>query len=373
MRKPRILLTGGGTGGHVFPLVAVARELQKTESEVFFVGPEEYPLDSLAEEEVKIKKIIRAGKLRRYFSLKTIWEFFKIPLALFQSWFFIRKWRPDIVLGKGGYGSIAPVLVAQLLNIPIVLHESDVVPGLANKFLARFADQVCISFEKTRKYLPNSNTLLTGNPVRLRPLSEKKMALNKARRIIDLNTRKKTILIIGGSQGAVSLNKLVDKSSEKLSKNYALIISTGKDKTDILRGIKNNKNVVVKEFLSEEELVAGYTLADLVVSRAGAGSIFETALYARPSILIPLKNSAGNHQWENAKAYEESGATIVLEEEDINEQVFVFSIDSIIKNKKNQIYMSRQAESFAKPKAAQKIADILINKATNKLWGRAIH
>ena len=369
MRKLRILLAGGGTGGHVFPLVEVARELLKRGVEVAFIGPEEFPLDVLREEGIQIKTITPAGKLRRYWSFETIRDFLKLPIALWESFRFVRFFKPDVVLGKGGYGSIGPVLAARLLKIPIVLHESDVAPGLANRFLAPFADTVAVSFTETKKYFPTKNAVLTGNPIRLKFFS---LTKNEARRVLGLETKRQIIFVLGGSQGAASLNQLIKKALPQLARRYGVIISTGKNNAISFKDTENKKHIIIKSLLNEKEVAAAYILADAVLTRAGAGSIFEVAAFAKPAILVPLGLAAGGHQLKNARAYEETGAAVVLNEENADEHILALTIESILQNQTTKDYMSSRARLFAKPQAALKLAQILINTASNRRWGKIV-
>ena len=355
MRKLRILLAGGGTGGHVFPLVEVARELLKRGVEVAFIGPEEFPLDVLREEGIQIKTITPAGKLRRYWSFETIRDFLKLPIALWESFRFVRFFKPDVVLGKGGYGSIGPVLAARLLKIPIVLHESDVAPGLANRFLAPFADTVAVSFTETKKYFLTKNAVLTGNPIRLKFFS---LTKNEARRVLGLETKRQIIFVLGGSQGAASLNQLIKKALPQLARRYGVIISTGKNNAISFKDTENKKHIIIKSLLNEKEVAAAYILADAVLTRAGAGSIFEVAAFG--------------HQLKNARAYEETGAAVVLNEENADEHILALTIESILQNQTTKDYMSSRARLFAKPQAALKLAQILINTASNRRWGKIV-
>ncbi len=367
MRQTRVLLTGGGTGGHIFPLVAVARELKRKGAEVGFLGPEEFSLDALRAEGVYVRTIVAAGKFRRYLSLENISDALRLPRAYFESRQFLRWWNPDIILGKGGYGSIAPVIAARRARVPIILHESDVIPGLANKFLGRFADRVIVSFGETRKYFASKQPILLGNPIRTQ---FRGMIKSEARKVLGLNTRRKIIFVIGGSQGALSLNELIDRASGELVKHYAFIVGSGEKAAHLFKNIRGLKTVVVKPFLNEKELAAAYALTDAVVARSGAGTIFETAAFGKPSVLIPLESSASGHQLANARAYEKTGATIVLEENGLNEQALRYSIESILSREDIAFQMASMARKFAKPNAAENIADFLLSRARDKFWSR---
>ena len=226
MSKARVLLAGGGTGGHVYPLIPVIRELKKRGAEVAFIGPEDFPLDVLRGEKIEVFSITRAGKLRRYFSLATIGDALKLPFAVFQARGAIKKFRPQVILGKGGYGTIAPVIAARMSKVPVVLHESDVIPGLANRKLARFADLILLGFAEAAAHFKGVRTEVVGNPVRneLKGLSKA-----EARKLLNFDTQRKIIFVIGGSQGSLFINNLVKQALPELLKRYAVILNVGKD------------------------------------------------------------------------------------------------------------------------------------------------
>jgi len=226
----RILLTGGGTGGHLFPIIAVVRELKKrtqgaiSDLELLFIGPNDFSKNLLEKEGIMVKTIL-AGKLRRYFSPKIILDFLKMPIGFFQALWYIFIFMPDVTFGKGGYGSLPAVLVSWLFRIPVLLHESDTLPGLANRFLSRFAKRIAISFSKTKEFFPSQKTALIGNPIRIELTQGSK---EEAKRIFGLENNKPIILIIGGSQGAQAINEIILSVLPQLLEKYELIWQTGK-------------------------------------------------------------------------------------------------------------------------------------------------
>jgi UDP-N-acetylglucosamine--N-acetylmuramyl-(pentapeptide) pyrophosphoryl-undecaprenol N-acetylglucosamine transferase len=355
----RIVLAGGGTGGHVFPLVAVARSLQARGATVTFIGPEEFSLNELEANDVKVKRIVRAGKLRRYVSFKTVIDFIKLPVAFIQSITHIRAEQPHVILGKGGYGSISPVIVGWMFNVPVILHESDATPGLANRFLQRFARRVLLSFAEAESYFRKGKTIVVGNPVRTKYLKMKK---SEAQALLKFETQRKTILVIGGSQGARSINSFIHDALPLLTKRYALIIATGVDNKKTFSDINFN-NVLVRPFLNERELAAAFVLADAVVSRAGSGGIFEIAAFAKPAVIIPIRESTGGHQRTNARSYENLEAAVVLDESTVTEQTLTYAIESILSHPDITAHMQRQARKFARVDAADRVADILMEYA----------
>lgn len=362
MANVKIILAGGGTGGHVLPLVAITRAIKElnTQAKIYFVGPEEFSLDSLRQEGIIIKKIIPAGKIRRYFSWLYLWEAIKLPRAFLQSLIIITRINPDVVLGKGSYGSVLPVLVAKILGKKIILHESDVMPGLTNRFLARWADIIIVSFNESLSYFRGrtSKMVVLGNPVRLQYLNLDK---TRAAGILNFNPGKKVIFISGGSQGAQKINQVILASLDMLLNQYDLIWSVGLNNfKDIKEKIGSRQNLKLAALLSEQELAAAYRLCDLVIGRAGSGTIFETAAFGKPSILIPLMQ-ASQHQLFNAQAYASTGAALVIKESDLSEDILKNSIASVLANTQTIETMSQKAQKFAKIESADSLARILLD------------
>jgi UDP-N-acetylglucosamine--N-acetylmuramyl-(pentapeptide) pyrophosphoryl-undecaprenol N-acetylglucosamine transferase len=355
----RIALSGGGTGGHIFPLVPVARALRARGADVFFMGPQEFPLDVLREENITVETIVPAAKFHGYLSPLTLFEVAKLPLALFQSLMILRRYRPAMLLGKGGYGTIAPVLAARMLKIPVVLHDSDAIPGRANRLLSRFARTIAVSFEETRSYFPEKDLVVTGNPVRL---DHQEMTKAEARRVLGFETSRRIIFVIGGSQGALGLSHLVKAALPLILQKYAAIISTGEHARELFDEVNVN-NAAVFTFLSERELAAAYVLSDLVISRSGSSSIFEIAAFGKASILVPFPFDANMHQRANAHTFEETGATLVLSEKDTNDQILYYAIEAILGDEERTYRMATAAKKFATPDAAKKLADVLLAHA----------
>ena len=299
---------------------------------------------------------VPAAKFYGYFSLRTLWELAKLPLAFFESVATLRKYRPHVLLGKGGYGTIAPVLAARMLEIPVVLHDSDAIPGRANRLLSGRARAIAVSFEETREYFPEKEVVVTGNPVRLDHLT---MSRAEARRVLNFDTTRKTIFVIGGSQGALGLSHLIKAALPLILRRYAVIVSTGEHAKELFKNVTVN-NAAVFTFLSEKELAAAYVLSDLVISRAGSSSIFEIAAFGKASLLVPYPFDANMHQRANAHVFEEAGATLVLEEKDTDDQILYYAIEAILGDEERTYRMSSAAKKFARPDAAEKLADLLI-------------
>lgn len=362
----RILFTGGGTGGHIFPIVAVARELKKIdpELELFFLGPADFK-DVLEKEGIKAKAIL-AAKLRRYFSFRTLSDLFKAPLGFIHVFWHLFVWMPDAIFSKGGYGSVPTVLIGWLFRIPIIIHESDTVPGLANVLAGKLAKRIGVSFSSAATYFPAKKTALIGNPIRSEILAvclsndEQTKAAN--RQIMGITSQKPVIFVFGGSQGSQKINEIILSLLSLIVVKYELIHQCGESNYQAVKAASQanvGPGYHLFPFLDEKKIKAAYLLADLVISRAG-GSIFEIAACAKPSILIPLPNSAGEHQKKNAFAFAQNGGAIVLEQDNLTDDMLWDKIERVLNNPDLAGKMAAGAKSFAKPEAARKIAEELI-------------
>lgn len=359
----KIVFTGGGTGGHIFPLIAITREMRNLllgqEYEFIYIGPNEpdWGIIALSHEGFAIKTIY-AGKIRRYFSWKNFKDIFKTIFGIIQSIFYLWRIKPKLVFSKGGYGSMPVVIASWMLKIPVFLHESDVVPGLANRIASRFAKKIFTSFPKT-EYFKLEETIFVGNPIRKEILQGSK---SKAKEIFGLTFEKPIITILGGSQGSQKINDFILLILPQLLQKYEVVHQCGMNKIEQVK--KEVQVIIDKElekfyhpvgFLNEEEtkhLLAG---SDLIISRAGSGAIFEIAALSKPSILIPLAGSAGNHQAKNALYYAQIGACEVIEEENLTPNFFLNKLNYIFREETKK-RMSESASKFAKPDAAKIIA-----------------
>lgn len=360
----KILFTGGGTGGHVFPLVAIVREMRriypKKGLEFYYLGPkDDFGLILLQQEDLIIKTIA-GGKIRRYFSWHNFIDvLFKIPFGFLQSIFWLVKIKPDLVFSKGGSGSISVACSARFLKIPVFLHESDIAPGLSNRIASKWAKRIFISFPKTEYFNPQKTTL-TGNPIRKEILEGDKKIAGE---LFDLSFSRPIILFMGGSQGAEAINDFILRILNDMLKNYEIIHVTGREN---FKETEAESHVVVDEdldkyyhpvgFLDEERLKHAYKAADLVISRSGSGSIFEIAANAAPSILVPLPTAAANHQAKNAYVYADTGAALVIEQENLTPNFFMEKLQLLFLHPDKLEEMKTAALGFAKPLAARAIA-----------------
>ena len=371
----RILLTGGGTGGHIFPLVAVTRELKKLAKEkgvltmeIFYVGPDDFGREILEKEGVEIKPIL-AGKLRRYVSGKTFFDVLKLPVSLVQALWLVWKIMPDAIFSKGGYGGVSAALAGRLYFVPILIHESDSIPGLANRLLAKIANRIAVAFPSTADFFPPKKTALVGNPARSE-LFEGSAEI--AAKIFGLSSKKPVILVMAGSQGAQSINDIILAALPKLLVRTQIIHQTGTKNyeqvkaeaevtlNDTLPEFKENYHPIA--FLNEEEYKHALKIASLIISRSGS-SIFEIAGAAKPSILIPLSSSANDHQKRNAYEYAKTGAAVVTEEANLMPNLFVDQILRLLDEPEKLEEMGEKGKPFYKPDAARKIAEELIRLA----------
>ncbi len=372
----KILFTGGGTGGHILPIIAIAREIRRIYSgnvlEFFYVGPkDEFGEILLSQENIKVKTVL-AGKIRRYLEWKTIFQniidvLFKIPAGVLQSFFHLFFLAPDLIFSKGGFGSIPGVISGWLLRIPIFLHESDISPGLSNRFLSRFSLEVFVSFPRTEYFSPRK-MILVGNPIRKEILEGAK---EEAKTLFKLNSEKPVVLILGGSQGAQRINDKILEILPELLTNFEVIHQCGEKNFNQIKA--EAKAIINKDlekcyhlfaFLNESEIKQAYAAAHLIISRAGSGSIFEISAVEKPSILIPLPESAQNHQVKNAYAYSQGGAAIVLEEENFTPHFFLEKLKYLFSHPEELEKMAKSAKEFSKPLAAKIVAAYILKYLT---------
>lgn len=366
----RIVLTGGGTGGHLVPLVTVAKEIRGSamETEFLYLGPKgEMEMKLMSEAGISVKNIM-VGKMRRYFAFLNFIDFFKIIIGIFQSLFGLLVFMPDAIFSKGGYASFPVVLAGWLYRIPILIHESDSAPGLANIMLGKMAKRIAVSYPEAEKEFPPAKVVLTGNPLR------RDIAQGEAQRAKDhfhLKDSKKTIFVYGGSQGAQLINNKITNVLPELLRSYQVIHQTGKKNFEIVKhkvgelGIKAERDGYFPVDFIDEELKDILAVSDLVISRAGANSISEIAANGKPAIFIPLENSAGDHQRKNAYALEKVGGCIVLEEGNLGENLFLSRIKEIMENEELKTGLGKNIRSFYHPDAAEKIAKGVIELAVN--------
>jgi UDP-N-acetylglucosamine--N-acetylmuramyl-(pentapeptide) pyrophosphoryl-undecaprenol N-acetylglucosamine transferase len=361
----KIVLTGGGTGGHIMPLVAVARKIKEKEitAEFLFIGPDGFLERKIMNAEgINIKRAM-SGKARRYFSFLNFLDFFKIPLGIIQALWHLLWFMPDAIFSKGGYASIPVVIAGWAYRIPILIHESDAKPGISNSTLAKFADRVAVSYSQAEIYFPSEQVVFTGNPIRSEIVEGE---VEKARSIFYLVESKKVIFVWGGSQGAGEINERVVKILPKLLKKYQVIHQTGEKNFEEVKkmagvlGIKPGREGYHPIPFIEKELKDIFAVSDLIISRAGSNSISEIAANGKPAIIIPIEKSANDHQRMNAYAVAKIGGCVVLEESNLGEYTLINRIDEIMDDENFRKKLSDNIKNFYNPDAADKIAEGII-------------
>lgn len=367
----RIVLVGGGTGGHFYPLMAVAEALINKASkatwnlELFYIGPDPYDKASLDELGIRFLAC-PSGKMRRYRSILNVLSPFLLVWGILVAIVKLFRWYPDVVMSKGGYTSVPVIIAAWLLWIPIVIHESDTSVGRANRLGAKLARYIGIAYPSTTASLPADKTALVGIPIR-RALLEP--AKDPDSTIPGLDPHIPLILVLGGSSGAERVNNLILESLDDLLPNYAIVHQTG---AKLLEETKKTAEALVLDatlrsryhpvgLLSAEELNNAYGRASIVISRAGSTTIFENAVHGMPAILIPIPEDISHDQRSNAYEYARSGGAIVMEEGNLRDGLLAGEIKRILEDEKTYRTMSEAARSFAPVDSAEKVADALIS------------
>lgn len=373
----KIVFTGGGTGGHFYPIIAIAEKLKEVvkertiiEPELYFFAPNVFDERALFEHGITFVPTT-AGKLRRYFSLLNVIDVFKTAIGIVQTAWKLYKVYPDVVFSKGGYGSIPTVLAARFLKIPLIIHDSDAVPGRSTLMAAKQAEKIAIAFEGAAEYFPEKTRdkiALTGNPVRQEIATPAKEG---AHEFLELENNVPVILILGGSQGSEKINETILSALPELVAKYQVIHQTGQAN---FAGVSETAKIILEknerryrykpfEFLSPIALKMAAGAADIIVSRAGSGGISEIALWGRASIIIPLAGSAQDHQRLNAFAYAHAGACTVIEEKNFAPHLLVSEIDRLFTNPKARTDMAEAAKRFGKPNAARTLAETIVDTA----------
>ena len=361
-----ILLVGGGSGGHVFPLIAVAEALKTADSStrIMMLGDGPFLAEACAAAGLKYKRI-HSGKLRRYFDLRNLLVPFQSFIGLLQSLWILFWFMPDAVLTKGGAVAVMPALAARLYAIRVYTHESDAVPGLANRVIGKFAKLIFVSFESTEKYFKEGRAVLSGLPIRPGILSgSKEEALQK----FNLRGDRKTILVAGGSQGAKRINDLILDSLISFVKTYQIIHQCGQGQLpEVKKTVERygespeiQANYRLFPFFDSGEMALAYAAADVVISRGGASNLFEISALGKPAIIIPLSLAASRgDQIDNAKEFQTYGG-IMMEEENITPALVLNQLQELLEPDRYR-EVSLKIKSFAKLDAASHISQILLS------------
>ena len=332
------MMTGGGTAGHVMPNLALVKPLREKGYRIGYIGRKNSIEERLAKEAGLSFYHITAGRLHRDFNLENWISPWLNAKGILQAVAIIRREKPAVIFCKGGFVSVPVAVAGQLCQVPVVLHESDMTPGLANKLSIPSASKVCCNFPETLNHLPKEKAVLTGSPIRQELLTGDRGA---ALKFCGLSADKPVILIIGGSLGSVVVNNAVRKILPELLKNFQVIHLCGKDKVDA--SLKDLKGYVQFEYI-QDELKDLFALADIVISRAGANAICELLALHKPNLLIPLSaNASRGDQILNARSFERQGYSIVLEEEELNDSTLLDAINKLYKEKDAYIDAMKQS------------------------------
>lgn len=366
----KILFTGGETGGHFYPIIAVAEEINRLAKEerllppeLFYMAPSPYDERALFENNI-VYRYASAGKIRRYFSILNFFDLFKTAFGVIKALFSVFVIFPDVVFSKGGYASFPTLFAARILRIPVVIHESDTSPGRVSKWAGKFAKRIAVSYQETAKFFDQDKVAWTGNPVRRdvrMPVSE------GARAFLKLEEGAPVLLVLGGSQGAERINDAILDALPKLVEKYQIIHQTGEKHYGLMT--ETVKVVLQKNphadryhpyaYLNALTLRMAAGIANLVITRAGS-TLFEIAIWGVPAIVIPIPESISHDQSGNAFAYARSGAGIAMEERNLTPSLLVFEIDKILSDAKLQASMREAAKKQSQGEAGEKIAREII-------------
>lgn len=373
----KIVFTGGGTGGHFYPIIAIVDALLDIADkqnllppELFYIGPEPFDERALFEHNIRFVQA-PAGKIRNYASMHNYFDMIKIAIGTVKSVFLLFKIFPDVVFSKGGYASVPAVMAARILRIPVIIHDSDAVPGRANLWASTFARRIAISYPDAIQLFPEKirgKIAYTGNPVRK---SIAQPANEGVYEFLELSRDIPTILILGGSQGAMRINDTILEALPLLLEKYQIIHQTGEKNFAEVSGtasvaLENNpyKNRY-KPFPYLQELAIRMCVgaASIIVSRAGSGSIFEIATWQKPAILIPIPEDVSRDQRHNAFAYMRAGACVVVEEKNLSPHVLSAEIDLLMAHPEVREQMTVAAQKFKRLDAAEVLANEIIRIA----------
>jgi len=370
----KIVLAGGGTGGHFYPIVAVVEKLNKIAQEkkilelkLYYFSDSPYDQTALFDNDIEFEEI-NSGKMRTYFSIKNFFDVFKTFFGFWGTLLKIFSIYPDVIFAKGGYLSFPVVLAARVLRIPLIIHESDSVPGRVNLFAGRFARRVAVSFAEAAQFFPKDKTAWMGHPIRQDVIYP--AVRSEAQEYLKLDEKLPIIWVLGGSQGAQIINDVVIDTLPELVKNYQIIHQVGpknlKDTQTRILGVLSDESSRGRfkpfGFMNGLDLKMAAGAADLIISRAGS-TIFEIAAWGVPSIIVPITESNGDHQRKNAFAYARAGACTVIEESNFKPNILLFEIQKILNNPAKMADMKSSAKAFAKSDAAEKIAEEIIDIA----------
>ncbi|MCZ8296152.1 MAG: undecaprenyldiphospho-muramoylpentapeptide beta-N-acetylglucosaminyltransferase [Flavobacterium sp.] len=359
MKKYKFILSGGGTGGHIYPAIAIANALKQRfpDAEFLFVG---------AEDKMEMQKVPQAGYpieglwiagLQRKLTLQNMMFPFKLLSSLWKSRRILNRFQPDVVIGTGGFASGPLLQMANSKGIPTLIQEQNSYPGITNKLLSKKANAICVAYENLERFFPKEKIVITGNPVRqdLLELSDKR---EEGQSYFKLDPKKKTLLVLGGSLGARRINQLLAKELDfLLEQGIQVYWQCGKLYFEEYKHLNEKPNVQVTAFIDRMDLI--YAAADVVISRAGASSVSELCLVGKPTLFIPSPNVAEDHQTKNAKAIADKGGAVLLREDELDEK-FESTFSMLLSDENWQQELCQNIKKLAKPNATRDIVEEII-------------
>ena len=359
MKKYKFILSGGGTGGHIYPAIAIANALKQRfpDADFLFVG---------AEDKMEMQKVPQAGYaieglwiagLQRKLTLQNMMFPFKLLSSLWKSRRILNRFQPDVVIGTGGFASGPLLQMANSKGIPTLIQEQNSYPGITNKLLSKKANAICVAYENLERFFPKEKIVVTGNPVRqdLLELSDKR---EEGQSYFKLDPKKKTLLVLGGSLGARRINQLLAKELDfLLEQGIQVYWQCGKLYFEEYKHLNEKPNVQVTSFIDRMDLI--YAAADVVISRAGASSVSELCLVGKPTLFIPSPNVAEDHQTKNAKAIVDKGGAVLLREDELDEK-FESTFSMLLSDENWQQELCQNIKKLAKPNATRDIVEEII-------------
>lgn len=359
MSKYKFILSGGGTGGHIYPAIAIANELKSRfpDAEFLFVGAQDkMEMQKVPQSGYAIEGLWIAG-LQRKLTLQNAMFPLKLVSSLLKSRKIIKKFKPDVVIGTGGFASGPLLQTANTLNIPTVIQEQNSYPGITNKLLSKKANAICVAYENLEQFFPKNKIVFTGNPVR-QDILDIDSKRSEALSYFNLDENKKTLLVIGGSLGARRINQLIAKEIDFLRNNNLQIIwQCGNLYMADYKHFSEVENVQVVSFIDRMDLI--YAAADFVISRAGASSVSELCLVGKPTIFIPSPNVAEDHQTKNAKAIVDKNGALLIKESELDEK-FESVFNKLIHDENLQKSLSENMKQLGKPNATKDIVEQIV-------------
>ena len=370
----RVLVSGGGTGGHVYPALSIATQLrEKYQAEIVFLGSD----DGLETEIVPAAGFrlatVKAGKLRRYVSWQTITGVMRVPMGMIQAIDIVGKFHPQVVFTSGGYVAVPAGLAARLNRVPLLMHQQDVPPNLSNKLVSPLATRISVAFTDSLAYFPAHKTLQMGNPIRQAMLDIRQTLPQEARQTLGFEEREPLLLITGGSQGARHLNQIVCEALPDLLAHCQVLQISGKELYSEAHELSNSILAHLDESLRKryrlvaylnEEMPLALQAADLVLCRSGASTLSELAVLGKPSILVPLPPAIGSSPQEaNAEMFERKAAAEVIKDHDLKPRELVERVKYVLSSSTRLEAMAKASSSFAKPQATQEITAELVKIA----------